>query len=184
MKFRNPSLIVIAALVVITAAFSRIVLYPDNFSPIIAMAVFCGAMFKDKKLAFAMPLLAMLLSDFLFELAHKGNGFWGWGQVVHYGIFMLITVIAFNFKKLNVPNVALFTITGSVVFFLLSNSVFFFFDNTIYHTYPQTISGYFQCLEGGLPFFKTGIVADLTYSTIFFGGYYLLSEFVFKKATA
>ena len=184
MKFKNPSLIIVAALVILLAAFSRIVLYPNNFSPILAMAIFCGAMFRDKKLAFILPLSAMLLSDGIFEIAHKGDGFWGWGQLVHYGIFALITILAFNFKKLTVLNVVLYTVAGTFIFFLLSNSVFFFIDNRIYHLYTQDTNGYMTCLDAGLPFLKKSLTADLTYSTVFFGSYYLMHKYAFKNVIA
>lgn len=184
MKFKNPSIIIVAALIILLAAFSRIVLYPNNFSPILAMAVFCGAMFRDKKLAFILPLLAMLLSDTVFEMAHTGDGFWGWGQLMHYGIFALITIFAFSFKKLNIINVLLYTVGGTLLFFLLSNSVFFFIDNRIYHLYTQDLNGYMTCLDAGLPFLKTSLAADLTYSTLFFGSYYLLGKYAFKNSIA
>ena len=184
MKLKNPSLIIVAALIIIIAAFSRIVLFPNNFSPIVAMAIFCGAVFKDKKLAFVLPLLAMLLSDLIFEMAHKGDGFWGWGQLSHYGIFALITIIAFNLKKLNVLNILMFTVSGTLLFFFLSNSVFFFIDNGIYHLYTTNFNGYVNCLTAGLPFLKNAFVADLSYSAIFFGTYYLLNKYAFKTAIA
>ncbi len=184
MKSKNSSLLIVAALVIVCAALSRIILFPYNYSPIIAMAVFCGAVIKDKKLAFVLPLLAMLLSDVIFELAHQGDGFWGWGQLIHYGIFALITIIAFNFKKLTVINVVLFTVTGTLVFFLLSNSVFFLIDNRIYHLYPQDLNGYFTCLDAGIPFLKKGLLTDLSYSALFFGSYYLLEKYAFKKVVA
>jgi hypothetical protein len=148
------------------------------------MALFGGAVIKDKKLAFALPLAAMFLSDVLFQAFNIAQGFWGWGQLLHYGIYALITVIGFQLKKINVLNVAGFSLASSLVFFLLSNSVFFITDNPLYHTYSQDISGYFNCLAGGLPFLKTGIVADLVYSSLLFGGYYWMEKRVLNKAVA
>ncbi|HQW83684.1 MAG TPA: hypothetical protein PK987_04455, partial [Ferruginibacter sp.] len=72
--------LLIAALLIVVAALSRVFMYPHNFSPIIGMAVFAGAVIKDRRLAFAMPLLAMFLSDVLFEVFNIAPGFWGWGQ--------------------------------------------------------------------------------------------------------
>jgi hypothetical protein len=168
--------IIIAVLLILIAAISRVVLYPHNFSPIVGMAVFSGAIIKDKRLAFALPLLSMFLSDVLFEVFHIAPGFWGWGQLFGYGILALITVIAFSLKKISVLNVAGYSIMSSVIFFLLSNTGFFIFDNPVYHTYLQNFTGYIDCLIGGLPFFKTSVVADLVYSGVLFGGYYLLNK--------
>ena len=184
MNKQNSSLFIIAVLMILAAALSRLVLYPNNFSPIIGMALFGGAVIKDKKMAFALPLLAMFLSDVLFEAFHIAQGFWGWGQLIHYGIYALITVIGFSLKKINLLNVLGYSVASSLIFFLLSNTVFFITDNPIYHTYTQDIPGYFNCLAGGLPFLKTGLLADLTYSSILFGSYYLMEKHVFNKAIA
>ena len=181
MNKQSNSSVIIAALLIIAAALSRVIMYPDNFSPIIGMAIFAGAVIKDRKLAFALPLLAMFLSDVLFEVFNIAPGFWGWGQLVGYGILAFITVIAFSLKKISILSVAGYSIGASLLFFLLSNTSFFIFDNPIYHTYTQNFSGYIDCLIGGLPFFKTGIVADLVYSGFLFGVYYFMQKYAFNK---
>lgn len=181
MNKQSTSTLIIAALLVIIAALSRVILYPDNFSPVIGMAIFAGAVIKDKRLAFALPVLAMFLSDFIFEVSGIADGFWGWGQLVGYGILALITVIAFSMKKIHVLSVAGYSIGSSLLFFFLSNSAFFIFDNPVYHTYTQNFSGYIATLAGGLPFLKTGLIADLIYSTVLFGTYYLIQNYAFNK---
>ena len=97
----------------------------------------------------------------------------------------LITVIAFSMKKINVISVAGYSVGASLLFFLLSNSAFFVFDNPVYHLYPQNFSGYIASLVAGIPFLKTGIIADLVYSAILFGTYFLVQNYAFnKKAVA
>ncbi len=185
MNKQNTASLVIAGLLITAAALSRVLMYPDNFSPMIGMAVFAGAVIKDKKLAFAFPILAMFLSDVIFEVSGKAQGFWGWGQLAGYGILALITVLAFRLKKINVFSVAGYSIGSSLLFFFLSNSAFFVFDNPLYHTYTQDLAGYVNCLAGGLPFLRTGIVADLVYSGVLFGAYYGVNTYVMgKKAVA
>lgn len=185
MNKQSTSTLLIAALLVVIAAISRVILYPHNFSPIIGMAIFAGAVIKDKRLAFALPIFAMFLSDVLFEVFNIADGFWGWGQLVGYGILALITVIAFSMKKINVVTIAGYSLGSSVLFFFLSNSAFFVFDNPVYHTYSQDFTGYIATLAGGVPFLKTGVVADLVYSTILFGTYFLVQHFALnKKAVA
>lgn len=166
---------------ILAAAMSRIAFYPLNFSPVIAMALFGGAIFKDKKLAFALPLLAMFLSDVIFQVTNIATGFWGWGQLVGYGILALITMLGFNLKKINVVNVTGFSIASSLLFFFLSNSSVWIFDTT---TYSKTFSGWVNCLAAGVPFLKNGLAADLVYSALFFGGYVLLEKYAFKRAVA
>lgn len=185
MNKQSTSTLLIAALLIVVAALSRVILYPDNFSPIIGMAIFAGAVIKDRKLAFALPLVAMFLSDVLFEVFNIAPGFWGWGQLVGYGILALITMIAFTMKKPGVLKIAGYSIGSSLLFFFLSNSAFFVFDNAVFHLYPQNFSGYIASLVGGLPFLKTAVIADLVFSTVLFGTYFLVQNYAFnKKAVA
>jgi hypothetical protein len=59
MKLRLIALVsVVAAL-----ALYRILPHPMNFTPVMALALFAGAKFDDRRTAFLVPLLAMLLSD-------------------------------------------------------------------------------------------------------------------------
>jgi len=184
MKKQQLTSVLIASILILLAATSRVVLYPHNFSPMIGMAIFGGAIIKDKRLAFALPLVSMFVSDVMFEVFDVAPGFWGWGQLVGYGIFGLITAIAFNLKKITVLNVAGYSILSSVIFFLLSNLAFFILDNPIYHTYTQDLKGFISCFVQALPFFKTSVVADLVYSGILFGVYALAQNLAFKKAVA
>ena len=138
MQQQNKTSVIIAVLLVLVAAISRVLLYPNyNFSPMVGMAIFAGATFTNKKLAFALPIVSMLLSDIMLEMVSAGTGFWGWGQLVGYGIFALITVLAFSLKKISVPKVIGYSLVSSVIFYLLSNLSFFLIDNPVYHTYPQ-----------------------------------------------
>jgi hypothetical protein len=123
----------------------------------------------------------MFLADVMFEVFHIAPGFWGWGQLVGYGILALITILAFSLKKINVRNVIGYSLISSVIFFVLSNLSFFVIDNPIYHTYPQNANGFMQCYVQALPFFKTSVIADLVYSSILFGAYYLVNNYVIKK---
>ncbi len=184
MKKQNTTSVIIAVLLVLAAAISRVLLYPHNFSPMIGMALFAGATFTDKRLAFALPIFSMLLSDIMFEVFKIAPGFWGWGQLVGYGIFALITLFAFTLKKINVINVAGYALISSVAFFILSNLFFFLIDNPIYHTYTQDFNGFVDCYVKALPFFRTSVIADLLYSGILFGTYYAIQNFALKKTIA
>ena len=184
MEKQKYSSIFIASILVLLAAISRVAMYPDNFSPMIGMAIFGGAVIKDKRMAFALPLFSMLLSDVMFEVFDIAQGFWGWGQLIGYGIFGLITVIAFSLKKFTVLNIAGYSLMSSVIFFILSNLSFFIIDNPVYHTYTQDANGFFQCYWNALPFFRISVVADLVYSGLLFGIYALVQKYAFKKAMA
>lgn len=179
MKKQDTSLVLIAVLMIIAAALSRVFFYPVNYSPVIAMALFGGSVIKNKNIAFALPLFAMLLSDIMFEVFNVAQGFWGWGQVIGYGILAVITILGFKLRKINVVNVLGFSIASSLIFFFLSNSSVWLFDAT---TYSRNAAGYINCLAAGLPFLEKGLIVDAAFSAIFFGGFVLLERFAFRKA--
>src|SRR6218665_2078179 len=56
----------VASLMVVAAVASRILPHPPNFTPLLAVSLFSGAFLTDKRLAYGVPLLAMLLSDLYF----------------------------------------------------------------------------------------------------------------------
>ena len=83
---------------ILMAALMRLWIYPANFSPVIAMALFGGAVFKDKKMAFLLPLLAMFISDAAMEYSGIATGFFFFFQVAGYCILGLITILVFSLK--------------------------------------------------------------------------------------
>jgi hypothetical protein len=172
---QNRINLLLAVILILAAAISRVVLYPNNYSPIIGMALFGGAIIKDKRFAFILPLFAMFISDVMFQVSGIAAGFWGWGQLIGYGILAIITVFGFRLKKVNVPNIIGFTLASSLIFYLLSNLSFFFIDNNIYHTYPNTFNGFIDCYVKALPFLRWK--TDLVFSGILFGIYYLITNY-------
>lgn len=180
MNLNRKNVFIWAALLIFAAAASRLVLYPFNFSPIIAMALFSGAVIADKKYAFLLPLLAMFLSDVLFEVFNIAPGFWGMGQVVNYALLALITVIGFGIQKPGVLRIAGFSIASSILFYLVSNTGVWAFEGM----YTKDLAGLNASLVAGLPFLKNGIVNDLAYCGILFGGYALITHFSSRRAVA
>lgn len=164
---------------IIFAALSRVVMYPLHiyFSPVIAMALFGGSCFADKKYSFALPLLAMFFADLMFEFFFVAPGFWGWGQLVNYAALLLVTLLGFSLRKLSVLNVIAASAASSLIFFLVSNSGVWLFDKG---TYAKDVYGWLDCLAMGIPFLKNGLIADFFYSSVFFGGYSILAARVFK----
>ena len=110
MKF-NRSLIISLCLMVLISALYRIMPNrPWGFAPQIAMGLFSGALFvKDKKWAFALPIISLFLSDLLYQVLHSYgltpiSGFYS-GQWVNYLIFAGITCFGFLIKMNRIGNV-------------------------------------------------------------------------------
>ena len=178
----NKSLIwTMVALIVIAALYRIIPGRPWGFAPQIAMALFGGAVIKDKKWAFALPIFSMFLSDLLYQGLYKAGitpiyGFYD-GQWLNYCLFALMVVIGFAVKKINFVNVLAASVTAPTVFFLLSNFITWSgmaglrgLDR------PFTVEGLLMAYADGLPFYKGALLSTVFFSTLLFGGYYLLTR--------
>ncbi|HEX5025293.1 MAG TPA: DUF6580 family putative transport protein, partial [Agriterribacter sp.] len=158
-----------------------------GFAPQIAMALFGGAVIKDKKLAFALPVLSMFLSDVLFEFLYYAGistmqGFYE-GQLTNYLLFALLTTGGFLIKKINLANIAVASLAAPTVYFLLSNFMVWLSGTGGYQR-PQTFEGLMACFADGLPFYQNSLIGTLCFSAIFFGGYYLIKQYMVKPKLA
>src|ERR1017187_9364765 len=94
----------IICLMILAAAFSRLILHPWNFTPIGAMAIFGAAYFSNRLIAFGIPLLALWLSDIvLYNTVYPAyhTGFWLFPQGFpwQYVSFALITLAGMGLLK-------------------------------------------------------------------------------------
>jgi hypothetical protein len=171
-------------LIVIASLYRIMPGRPYGFAPMIAMAIFGGAVIKDKKFAFLLPLLAMFVSDGLYQLLYMngvGNipGFYE-GQALNYILFGGLTVFGFFIKNFNVKRIALASISAPTTYFLLSNFFVWASSSPLAGlSRPKTFSGLMMCYVDGLPFYPWSVVSTFVFSTILFGSYYLMT----KKST-
>lgn len=171
----NCSLLLAFLLLMIVASACRIL----GFAPQIAMAIFGGAVIKDKKLAFALPLLSMFLSDVLYEVLYslgytEYGGFYE-GQLTNYISIALVTVVGFWIKGMRWGKIILGSIAGTTLYFLLSN--FFVWTGGGGLERPKTFNGLLMCYADALPFYRTAVMHTLVFSVILFGGYYFIQRF-------
>ena len=153
----QPRLLLLTAMI-LAAALSRLIPHPPNFSPVAALALFGGAAIASKRLAFALPLTAMLLSDLIL-------GFSTMTPVI-YGCFALIVCLGFWVKqKQNVGRIGLAAVAGAILFFVVTN----FGVWAIGSYYPKTGAGLVECFTAAIPFFWNTLTSDLFYAAIMFG---------------
>jgi hypothetical protein len=167
----TPRLMTLMAML-LGAAASRLLPHPPNFAPIGAMALFGGACLADKRLAFALPLAAMALSD--------------WGLVVTgqipmpgsqslwvYGSFALIVCLGLWLRRrrraLPIAGAAL---ASSLLFFVVTN----FGVWAGGALYPRTAAGLAECYAAAIPFFRNTLLGDALYATVLFGGWALAEK--------
>lgn len=174
-------MIIIAAGLILIAAFSRLLPHPPNFAPIAALAIFGGSVVGNKKYALILPLGALLLSDILFELFTNTKGFYDISQSFVYGAVILITFLATRIKKVNTKNTLLACIWSSAIFFILSN----FGVWVSGEIYPKTFNGLMECYYAAIPFYKNELFGNfllnlfmgtIFYSAVLFGAYALLKK--------
>ncbi len=181
MNKQNNSPVLSAALLIVFAAFTRLFPHPENFTALGAMAVFGGSVIKDKKLAFLLPLSALLLSDVCLQLFTSRKGFYGTTQFFVYGAFVLITLLATFVRKKSAGNIAFAAVWSALIFFVISNFGVWVSSTT----YPHNIAGLLACYAAAIPFYKNeffgnfflnSVMGNLFFSALLFGVYYLYSK--------
>ncbi|MGQ9845944.1 MAG: DUF6580 family putative transport protein [Bacteroidales bacterium] len=169
----------VISLMIVLAAFSRLIPHPSNFAPIGAMALFGAAYFTQRYFAFLIPIISMWLSDLVLNNVVYGQYFdhfvWFYqGFYWTYGSFILIGLVGIVLlKKVKILHLVVASFLASIVFFLLSN--FGVWASSI--MYPKNVSGLIACYTAGLPFFKNTLMGDLIYTGILFGAF----EFAQKR---
>ena len=166
----NKRLLIISGLLLL-AAISRMIPHPYNFAPIGAMSLFGAAYFSNKKLAFALPLLAFFISDLFvnnilyadyytsFVLISPGF-YWTYGAMI-----AIVLAGVLILKKVNLKRVVGGALTASILFFIISN--FGVWLTT--PTYSFSLSGLIACYTAAIPFFHMTVLGDLFYCGALFG---------------
>jgi hypothetical protein len=149
------------ALIVLAAAL-RIAPHPWNFTPVGAMALFSGAVLKDRRLAFFFPLLALFLGD-IFIGFHKLI-------FVVYASFLVNVAIGLWLRdRRTIARITLATLLGATQFFIVTN----FSVWAVGNFHPRTVAGLTTCYVAGVPFFWNTLAGDVFYVALLFGGYAL-----------
>lgn len=184
MKLNKNIVFTLLALTVVAALYRILPNRPFGFEPQTAIALFAGSIIKDKKYAFALPLLSMLISDTIYQALFSAGltaipGFYS-GQFVNYLLFAGLTVVGFFVNSKNVWQIGLGALTAPTLYFLASNFLVWIGGGGYHH--PKTIAGLLQTYVDGVPFYGMGIYSTLVFSAVFFGGYALLKGKELKTA--
>jgi hypothetical protein len=158
--------IVILAMVAL-AAVLRILPHPWNFTPVGAMALFAGAVIKDRRVAFLFPLVALFVGD-IFVGFHKL-------MPLVYASFLIDVALGYAIRNhRSVARIGGATALGALQFFLVTNfGVWAFLEG-----FPKTAAGLTACYMAGLPLLLNTLAGDAFYATFLFGGF-ALAEHLF-----
>ncbi|HOJ08876.1 MAG: hypothetical protein HND40_03480 [Ignavibacteriota bacterium] len=145
----KPRFLVITSMIIL-AALVRFIPHPPNFAPIAALALFGGKYYTDKKFAFIVPVLVMIITDAVI-------GFHYLIPAVYIS-FLIIAGIGLLLRKTNkVSWLIAGSIAASTLFFILTN----FYEWYAGILYPQTFNGLITCYVAAIPFFFNTLIADL-----------------------
>jgi hypothetical protein len=191
---------VVVCLLIIAPACLRMLSFEWNVVPIGALALFCGAHFRNRTLALAIPLLSMFVGDVLLALQTHNSQLYLFHSLMPfvYGCYVLSVAMGIGLQKYwdgldegigdrrseskagiarkwsgfwtRVVPIASLTIAGSILFFLVTNFGVWWF----FDTYPKNSHGLLACYVAGIPYFRGTLCGDLIGSAILFGGDYVL----------
>ena len=139
-------------LILILALF-RLIPHPPNFTPIIAVAILSGYFFKNLYFSFLVLIVSMIIADFFI-------GFYD-NMFVVYLSLMLISFTFYRIgSKLNYKNLFLFSLCGSLIFFVITNFGVWALGNL----YEKNLSGLLECYILAIPFFGNTFLSTLIFA--------------------
>jgi hypothetical protein len=151
--------------IVFAAALSRLIPHPPNMTSITAVALFGGAYFRDRRLAFLVPLAAVFASDLVLGLYRHMS--------LVYLSFTLIVCIGLSLRNTrSATRVAGAALLSSVLFFMVTNFGVWALDSL----YARSIEGLVACYVAAIPFFRNMLAGDLLYTGVMFGSWTLLER--------
>ncbi|MCA9404794.1 MAG: hypothetical protein KC897_13480 [Candidatus Omnitrophica bacterium] len=153
----------LAFLLIALGILSRFLVHFNNFTPILAIALFAG-FYLSKRNALIVPLAMMVISD-AFVGFHAMVAF-TWGSI------LLIALIGNKYKDdKSFKTVGLSGLGGAVLFYLITNFGVWLF----YNTYPKSPAGLVQCYVAAIPYFRGTLLSTVIYTAVLFGGYEYLA---------
>ena len=162
------------AVVIFGIALFRVLPHPPNVSPVAAMALFGGAYFADKRMAFIMPFVALILSDLII-------GFHDTMLFVYAAFAMTVGIGIWMQKKITVNRVAVSAVGSTLLFFIITNFGAWLMSSGLY---PMTAAGLTQAYVAGIPFLQNSLLGNLAFAAVMFGGFALLQRQFFSEEHA
>ena len=167
----------VLSIIILLAAFTRIMPHPPNFSPMAAIGLFGAAHFAKKWQAFFIPLIGIWVSDLVINnyvySSSSSNFVWFYSgfywQYISYILIIFTGLFIFN-RGISLTKTAGGMISSSGIFFLVSNFGVWA-GGTMY---PKNFGGLITCYAAGVPFIHNTIISDVLFTTVLFGTYYLL----------
>lgn len=140
-----------------------------NFSPMAALCL-CGAAFLPRRLAIAVPLVALLGTDLVLN-AHYGFPLFTIEFLGKTIAFAAVAALGWQLRKNTRPGAILPAVLGgSLFFYLATNTASWLYEPG----YAKSAAGWLQALTTGLPgyaptwvFYRNTLAGDLLFTALF-----------------
>ena len=169
---------IVVSLIILAVCLLRVAPHINNFSPIIALAIFGSLHFKNKTQAYVVPILCLWVSDyfinnFIYILSNNQVWFYEgfYWQYISYFVIILLS-LSFKNKKISFKSTSFLILTSSLIFFIITN--FGFWISSGFYSYD--LFGLFECYVAAIPFYKGTLLGTIFYTPIFIGFYYYLQN--------
>jgi len=147
-------------LLIAVALVGRLVPHPDNFTPVLGVALFAGAMLPGS-VAYAIAFAAMFVSDLVLGSSFTGT------TVVIYGCFLAGAGLGkWLARQRTWARTALATLSGSLLFYIATNFAVWMEPGGLY---PHTWRGLIECYWMAVPFFRNSLAGDVFWTVALFG---------------
>lgn len=156
------------------AALSRLLPHPPNFTAVGAMALFAGAHLTSRWQALAVPLIAMLVSDTVLQLAVPGWGFHTLMPVVYACVAVTAWLGSTIMRQRVTPTRAgAASLTSASIFYLVTNLGMWWSG---IGAFPRTLDGLVATYIAGLPYFGNTLAGYAFFGGLLFGGWAMLER--------
>ncbi|MFO1021944.1 MAG: DUF6580 family putative transport protein [Planctomycetales bacterium] len=153
--------------------------FPWNFSPVMTICLFSGAVFSERRLSYGLPMAIAVISDLGIGLLMQNMSFAFHTLVPFtYLAWLLATWMGHTFlRRREAWKIAVGGFVSELAFFLLTNAA----NWQLMPTHPGTLEGLALTYVDGLPFFVRSLVGTMMFSVLLFGGYALAEHFATRR---
>ena len=163
--------LILAISLIILAVISRLFPHPANFTPLAAVALFCGV-YLPRKWGWILPMVIMIATDAII-------GFYQW-QVMASVYLSFLTAVGIGWyirRGKSIGSVVVGSLAASILFFFVTNAAVWAWGGL----YPPTAAGFLTSYLMGIPFFKNTLLGDLFYTVFLFGSFEALGFLVGRE---
>jgi hypothetical protein len=149
---------------------ARLLPHAPNVTPLAASALFAGVILRSRLVALTTPTAAVALGDIIV-----GTYDWRVAGVVYVSL-ALPAIAGMWGRSLRTARLPLLLVplalASSVTFFVTTNFAVWSFSGM----YANDLAGLLHCYVAALPFLRNGVMGDLFWTAVLFGGWYLTTS--------